>query len=113
MSYRKVLRYGRIALGQLVRYSAATLAPTNSARPCGCMRDQASGKIIHPDETIGFSADGLVTGLMITETGCIATVTLPDGGQLRAHINCYGQDTGGFRGLRVLRSAPAQMEIAA
>lgn len=113
MSYRKVSKYGRIALGQLVCYSAAVLAPTNSARPGAWVRDQTTDKITHQDEIIGFSADGLVTGLMITETGCIATVTLPDGGQLRAHINCYGQDTGGFRGLRVLRSAPAQMEIAA
>ena len=59
MNYKSVSRYGRIAVGQLVNYSAAILAPTNSARPCGCRRDMTTGKIIHPDETVGFEAQGL------------------------------------------------------
>jgi hypothetical protein len=113
MSYKKVAKYGRIAIGQLVQYRAAVLAPTNSVRPCGCMRDRTTGEITHPDETIGFSADGFVTDLMVTETGCMATVNLRDGGQLRLHINWYGQSPANFRGLRVLRDAPTQMEITA
>ncbi len=113
MNYKQVSAYGRIAIGQLVHYSAAVLAPTNSARPCGCKRDPGTGKIINPDNTIGFAAIGCVSGLMVTETGCMATVALQDGGALRLHINGYGQDTGGFRSLKVLHDAPRQMELAA
>jgi hypothetical protein len=110
---RKTTQYGRIAIGQLVRYSASILAPTNSTRPCGCMRDQATRKIIHPDETICFSADGFITNLTPTETGCMAVVTLCNGGQLSLHINRFGQSPANFRGLHILRDAPTQMELAA
>ena len=113
MNYKQVSAYGRIAVGQLVNYSAATLAPTNSARPCGCMRDPSTQKIINPDNTIGFDAVGRVSDLLMTDTGCMATVALQDGGALRLHINSYGQDVGGFRSLKVLHDAPRQMELAA
>lgn len=109
--YKSVNRYGRIAVGQLVQFSAAILAPTNSARPCGCKRDKVTGKIIHPDETIGFEAQGTVTHLLTTETGCMATVALLDGGALRKHIDSYGGGGGDFHHLRVLHEAPSQMEI--
>ncbi len=108
--YRNVDKYGRIEVGQFVRYGAAVLAPTNSAKPCGCMRDQ-TGQIIHPDETIGFHADGHVVDLLVTESGCMATVALLDGGQIRLHINGYGQSGGNFKSLRVLRDAPKQISI--
>jgi hypothetical protein len=113
MNYRSVDKYGRIAVGQLVMYSAAVLAPTNSERPCGCRRDKVTGKIIHPDETIGFEAQGIVTNLMPTETGCMATVALLSGGMLRKHIDGYGGGGGNFHSIRVLREAPSQMEIHA
>ena len=113
MNYKKVEKYGQIAIGQLVRYSAAVLAPTNSKQPCGCMRDRTTGKIIHPDETIGFGANGFVVGLVVTESGCMAAVNLCDGGQLHLHINRFGQSPANFRGLRVLRDVPTQMEMAA
>ena len=113
MNYKSVSRYGRIAVGQLVNYSAAILAPTNSARPCGCRRDMTTGKIIHPDETVGFEAQGTVTHLLTTETGCMATVALQDGGALCKHINHHGSGGGNFHHLRVLREAPRQLEITA
>lgn len=113
MSARNPKQYGRIAVGQLVRYSAAVLAPTNSERPCGCMRDPITREIIHPDNTIGFSVNGLVTDLLVTESGCTATVTLPCGGQIRPHVNSYGQGVGSSKSLFVLRDAPTQMEMTA
>ena len=113
MTARKVKQYGRLAVGQLVHYSAAVLAPTNSAQPCGCMRDKTTGKIINPDNTIGLSVHGLVTDMLVTESGCTATITLPCGGQIHPHVNHYGQGVGSFKSLRVLREAPTQMEIAA
>jgi hypothetical protein len=111
--YKQVSRYGRIAVGQHVMFSAAVLAPTNSTQPCGCRRDRVTGKIIHPDETIGFEAPGTVTHLLTTETGCMATVALDGGGALRKHIDSYGGGGGDFHHLRVLREAPRQMEITA
>lgn len=109
--YRNVQQYGRIEVGQIVRYGAAVVAPTNSAKPCGCMRDQLTGEIIHPDETIGFHADGKVVDLLVTESGCMATVALLDGGQQRLHINAYGQSGGNFKSLSVLRHAPKQLAL--
>ena len=111
--YKSVSRYGRIAVGQLVRFSAAILAPTNSARPCGCKRDQVTGEIIFPDETIDFVVLCTVTHLLTTESGCMATMALRDGGTLCKHINGYGQGGGNFHTLLVLREAPTQMEITA
>ena len=111
--YKQVTRYGRIAVGQHVMFSAAILAPTNSARPRGCMRDQVTGQIIHPDETIGFEAPGTVTHLFTTESGCMATIALDSGGALCKHIDSYGGGGGNFHHLRVLRDAPTQMEINA
>ena len=113
MTARKVKQYGRLAVGQLVHYSAAVLAPTNSAQPCGCRREYYGGPIIHPDNTISMDAIGLVTDLQSVDSGCWATVTLPQGGHLRAHIDWRGLDNGNFKSLRVLREAPTQMEIAA
>jgi len=112
MNYRPVDKYGRISVGQRVMFSAAVLAPTNSARPCGCKRDQ-TGKIIHPDETVGFEAACTVTHLLPTESGCMATLAVDSGGTLRKHIDHYGGGGGNFHNLRVLRDAPSQMEIAA
>lgn len=113
MNYRYVQEYGRIAVGQLVMFSAAILAPTNSARPCGCRRDQVTGKIIHPDETIDFEAQGIVTHLMPTETGCMATIALISGGTLCKHIDRHGGGGGNFYSVQVLKDVPRQMEIAA
>ena len=113
MTARKVKQYGRLAVGQLVHYSAAVLAPTNSAQPCGCRRDGPGGPIIHPDNTVGFHAVGKVAELLVTESGAWASIVLPCGGQIRPHVNHYGQGVGSFKSLRVLREAPAQMEIAA
>ena len=72
-----------------------------------------TGKIIHPDETVGFEAQGTVTHLLTTETGCMATVALQDGGALRKHIDHHGSGGGNFHHLRVLREAPRQLEITA
>lgn len=113
MNYKPVDKYGRIAVGQRVLYSAAILVPTNSAEPCGCRRDRVTGKIVHPDETVGFEVAGLVSQLIPTETGCAATVACDGGGKLNVQINHYGQGIGSFKNLRVLRDAPSQMEISA
>ncbi len=113
MNYKPVDRYGRIAVGQRVMYSAAVLAPTNSAQPCGCRRDQTTGKIIYPDETVGLESRGTITHLQPTETGCMATVALDAGGSLHKHVNRFGGGGGNFHQLRVLREAPTQMEITA
>lgn len=111
MKPRKVSSYGRIAVGQVVNYSTSIIAPTNSAIPCRCCRDKTTGKIIHPDESFGFDVNGQVVDLTITESGCMATVAVPGGGVLKAHINGYGQDNGNFKMLRVVREAPTQMEL--
>ncbi len=113
MKYKSVSNYGRIAVGQIVMYTAAILAPTNSSKPCGCRRDKVTGEIIHPDETIGFEAQGTVIHLMTTESGCMATVALLSGGTIRKHIDSYGGGGGNFHHIRVLRDAPRQMEIKA
>jgi hypothetical protein len=113
MSARNPKQYGRIAVGQLVRYSAAKLAPTNSPEPGSRVRDRATGKSTRLDNLISFDAVGMVTDLDPVTSGCWATVTLPEGGQLRAHIDWCGRDNGNFRGLRVLREAPTQMEMTA
>ncbi len=113
MNYKQASAYGRIAVGQIVMFSAAVLAPTNSARPCGSRRDQVTGKIIQPDETIGYETQGTVTHLLPTETGCMATVALHDGGTICKHIDRFGGSTGNFHRLRVLHDAPRQMELAA
>lgn len=111
--HQSVARYGRIAVGQHVMFSAAILAPTNSARPCGCRRDQVTRQITHPDGTIGFEAPGTVTHLFTTESGCMATIALDSGGALCKHIDSYGGGGGDFHHLRVLHDAPTQMEIKA
>ena len=113
MSARNPKQYGRIAVGQTVSYTAAKLAPTNSLEPRWSVRDRATGKISRQDNLISFEAVGMVTDLDPVTSGCWATVTLPEGGQLRAHIDWRGLDNGNFRGLRVLREAPKQMEMAA
>jgi hypothetical protein len=110
---KQVTEYGKIAIGQRIEYSRIAIAPTNSVIPCCCMRDPFTLKIIHPDETIGFSVIGTVTNMFETTSGCTTTIRLDSSGEFQPHINLHGRQVGGFAIVRALREAPRQLELTA
>ena len=93
---RSIPRYGRIEVGQRVRYERVMPAPTPECAMLG-----------RGVETVTVRTEHLVEEIRPCDSGVLVTLRHADGaGQLRACFNAYGQEWGGFGGLDVLVDAP-------
>lgn len=95
---RALPRYGRIEVGQRVRYERLVPAPTPepSAHQWGRGGHVVSIATLHT-----------VREIRLCDSGALVTLQHADGhGEIRACFNAYGQSWGGFGGLDVLKEAP-------
>jgi hypothetical protein len=98
---RSIPRYGRIEVGQRVRYERVMPAPTPECAMLGRGVD-----------TVTVRTEHLVEEIRPCDSGVLITLRHADGaGQLRECFNCYGQQWGGFGGLDVLADAPYQRNL--
>jgi DMSO/TMAO reductase YedYZ molybdopterin-dependent catalytic subunit len=98
---RSIPRYGRIEVGQRVRFERVMPAPTPERATLG-----------RGVETVTVRTAHLVEEIRPCDSGVLVTLRHADGaGQLRACFNCYGQQWGGFGGLDVLADAPYQRNL--
>jgi hypothetical protein len=93
---RSITRYGRIGVGQRVRFERLEPAPTPERATFG-----------RGVELVTIRTEHLVDEIRPCDSGALVTLRHADGaGQLRACFNAYGQCWGGFGGLDVLADAP-------
>ncbi len=98
---RSIPRYGRIEVGQRVRFERVMPAPTTERATLG-----------RGVETVTVRTEHLVDEIRPCDSGALVTLGHADGaGQLRACFNGYGQQWGGFGGLQVLADAPMQRAL--
>ena len=98
---RSIPRYGRIEVGQRVRFERVMPAPTTACATLGRGVD-----------TVTVRTEHIVTEIRPCDSGVLVTLRHADGtGQLRGCFNCYGQQWGGFGGLDVLADAPHQRNL--
>ena len=95
---RGIPRYGRIEVGQRVRFERVEPAPTPERATLG-----------RGVETVTIRTEHLVREIRPCDSGVLVTLRHADGrGEIRGCFNCYGQQWGGFGGLTVLADAPMQ-----
>ena len=98
---RSIPRYGRIEVGQRVRFERVVPAPTTERATLG--RDV---------ETVTIRTEHLVDDIRSCDSGALVTLRHADGrGEVRCCFDGYGQQWGGFGGLQVLADAPAQLGL--
>ena len=98
---RSISKYGRIAVGQRVRFERVVPAPTTERATLG-----------RGVETVTIRTEHLVDEIHPCDSGALVTLGHVDGcGQLRRCFNAYGQLWGGFGGLDVLADAPLQLRL--
>ena len=98
---RSIPRYGRIEVGQRVRFERLAPAPTPERATFG-----------RGIETVTIRTEHLVEEIRPCDSGVLVTLRYADGaGQLRECFNAYGQQWGGFGGLDVLADAPHQRNL--
>jgi hypothetical protein len=98
---RSIARYGRIEVGQRVRFERLMPAPTPERATFG-----------RGVETVTIRTEHLVDDIRPCDSGAVVTLRHADGaGQLRSCFNCYGQQWGGCGGLDVLADAPLQLGL--
>ena len=95
-------RYGRIEVGQRVRFERVMPAPTPERATLG-----------RGVETVTIRTEHMVEDIRPCDSGALVTLRHADGrGEVRCCFNGYGQQWGGFGGLVVLADAPAQRTLA-
>lgn len=93
---RSIPRYGRIEVGQRVRFERVEPAPTTVCATLG------RGVVV-----VTIRTEHMVAEIRPCDSGALVTLRHADGaGQLRACFNAYGQLWGGFGGLDVVADAP-------
>lgn len=98
---RSIPRYGRIEVGQRVRFERVLPAPTPEHATLG-----------RGVETVTIRTEHLVDDIRPCDSGALVTLRNADGrGEVRRCFNAYGQQWGGFGGLQVLADAPAQLGL--
>lgn len=98
---RSIPRYGRIEVGQRVRFERVVPAPTPERAGFG-----------RGIETVTIRTEHLVDEIRPCDSGVLVTLRHADGaGQLRGCFDSYGQCWGGFGGLDVLSNAPHQRNL--
>lgn len=98
---RTIPRYGRIAIGQRVRYERLMPAPTPERATLG-----------RGVNTVAICTEHLVDDIRPCDSGVLVTLRHADGrGEVRGCFNAYGQSWGGFGGLVVLVDAPVQLGL--
>ncbi|WP_164964276.1 hypothetical protein [Rubrivivax sp. JA1026] len=95
---RRFNQYGRVAIGQRVRFERLELAP-------GC---QSWGRDAC---TVTICSEHVVTEICESESGALVTLVDADGDRIRRCFDGDGQLWGGFGGLDVLSDAPLQASI--
>lgn len=100
---RSIPRYGRIEVGQRVRFERLVGAPTTGN---ACSQWGRGG------EVVTIRTEPLVETIRPCDSGALVTLRHADGrGEIRACFNAYGQQWGGFGGLDVLADAPLQLGL--
>lgn len=96
-------RYGRLEIGQHVRWGRNTLAPTNHPGPYTYRQ--------HPEVEI--ATEHRIVDIRETETGCALILADADGCMCCVcGIDSYGHEIGGFGpGITVLQPAPRQQTL--
>ena len=98
---RPIPAYGRIEVGQRVRFERVMPAPTTERATLG-----------RGVETVTIRTEHLVDEIRPCDSGALVTLRHADGrGELRGCFNAYGQLWGGFGGLDVLAQAPMQRAL--
>jgi hypothetical protein len=96
---KKIKRYGRIEVGQRVRFERLVLGP-------GCESWTS-------DSTVTLNTEHTVIALHASESGALVELATDEGARQTCSVNSYGQLWGGFGMLHVLAQAPYQMKLAA
>lgn len=98
---RTIPRYGRIEVGQRVRFERVMPAPTPEPAHLG-----------RGVETVTIRTEHLVREIRPCDSGVLVTLRHADGrGEVRGCFNAYGELWGGFGGLAVLADAPMQLGL--
>ena len=101
---RAIPQYGRIAVGQRVRFDRVMAAPTPEPSA------SAWGRNAGPRVTV--RTEHVVTEIQHCDSGALVTLRHADGrGELAECLNSYGQMWGGFGGLVVIEEAPEQRAL--
>lgn len=97
-------QYGRIAVGQRVRFDRVMAAPTPEPSASAWGRNAGPRVTVRTEHT--------VTDIQHCESGALVTLRHADGRGERAEcFNSYGQMWGGFGGLVVIEEAPEQRAL--
>jgi len=98
MSRRRQLdRFGRMAVGQRVRYDRCIMPPT--------LLNSFWNNL---DEPVSIQQYAEVIAIAKGEVDAFVTLRFDGGGEKTETFNWYGQEPGGFSSLTVLREAPEQ-----
>lgn len=98
---RSIPSYGRLQVGQRVRFERVLPAPTPERATLG-----------RGVETVTIRTEHLVDDIRPCDSGALVTLRHADGrGAVRCCFDGYGQQWGGFGGLVVLADAPAQLGL--
>lgn len=102
MSRRRstVERFGRMAVGQRVRFDRLVMPPTT-------LEAWWNNK----DEPVCIEQFGEIVEIRLGEVDAFVTLRLDEGGGYTKTFNRWGQVPGGFSSLTVLREAPAQCSL--
>lgn len=96
----QVERFGRMAVGQWVRFDRLVMPPT---------LDDTWWN--NRDEPVPIEQFGEVESIRLGEVDAFVTLRLDGGGGFTQTFNWWGQVPGGFSSLTVLREPPEQREL--
>lgn len=100
---RSIHRYGRIEVGQRVKFQRLVGAPTPK---------ESRYQFGRSGHVVTVTTEHIVEDMRICDSGALVTLRHADGeGQLLACFDGYGQCRGGFGGLDVLVDAPYQRNL--